>query len=149
LQRTRSSEMNRRRFGLLAVGALILTCSLASPAANAAESCSVDPGHPVILMSSELDPDVFVWDARQRATDYASGYYKNASDVMMHTLISKPGTRALVLTCIHSGAQGKFTKRPVDVIGLRLLTGPDRGRYGWVTAEDVHLPQPTSGADRR
>jgi hypothetical protein len=144
LQRTCFPEMNRPRFGLLAVGVLILTCSLASRAASAAGPCSVGAGQPVILMSSELDPDVFVWDARQRATDYAGGYYKNANDVMVHTLISKPGTRALVVTCIHGGAQAKFTKRPIDVIGLKLLTGPDRGRYGWVTAEDVHLPQPTS-----
>jgi hypothetical protein len=136
--------MNRRRFGLLAVGVLILTCSLASRAASAGEPCSVGPGQPVILMSSELDPDVFVWDARQRASDYAGGYYKNANDVMVHTLISKPGTRALVVSCIHGGAQAKFTKRPIDVIGLRLLTGPDRGHYGWVTAEDVHLPQSAS-----
>lgn len=136
--------MNLRRFGLLAVGALILTSSLVPCAASAAEPCSVVAGQPVILMSSELDPDVFVWDARQRATDYAGGFYKNASDVMVHTVISKPGTRALVVSCIHGGAQAKFTKRPIDVIGLKLLTGPDRGRYGWVTAEDVHLPQSTS-----
>ncbi len=136
--------MNRRRFGLLAVGTLILTCSLAPGAARAAEPCSVTAGQPVVLMSSELDPDVFVWDARQRATDYVGGYYKSANDVMVHTMISKPGTRALVVSCIRGGAQAKFTKRPVDVIGLKILTGPDRGRYGWVTAEDVHVPQSAS-----
>ena len=102
----------------------------------------MNSGQPVVLMSGELDPDVFVWDARQRVTDYAGGTYKNARDVMDHTLISKPGTRAVIVACVHGGALAKFTNAPIDVIGLKILTGPDRGRYGWVTAEDVHLSQP-------
>jgi len=27
---------------------------------------------------------------------------------------------------------------PRDLVGIRLTNGPNRGRYGWVTSDDVH-----------
>ena len=26
-----------------------------------------------------------------------------------------------------------------DAVGIRLVNGPNKGRYGWVTSDDVHL----------
>jgi len=136
--------MNRRRFGFLVVGMAILTWNLAAGAALAAEPCVIASGQSVVLMSSELDPSVFIFDTHQRAGDWAGGFYKSASELMSHTTISPPGTRAIVIACIHGAAQTKFRKDPLDVIGLRIVSGPDRGHYGWVTADDVHLPRASS-----
>jgi len=136
--------MNRRRCSFLVVGMAILTWNLVAGSTLAAEPCVVASGQPVVLMSSELDPSVFIFDTRQRAGDWAGGFYKSASELMSHTTISPPGTRAIVTACIHGAAQTKFRKEPLDVIGLRIVSGPDRGHYGWVTAEDVHLPRTSS-----
>ena len=100
--------------------------------------CRVPVGTRVVLKSAELDPDVFVWDAKQRVVDYAGGYWRDTHDVMVHTLLAKPGTRAVVVQCqpgIVRRGDGSATR---DAIGIRILNGPNKGRYGWVTSEDVH-----------
>ena len=40
---------------------------------QAAPCGAVPVGHAVYLKSGELDPDVFVWDTKQRVIDYAGG----------------------------------------------------------------------------
>ncbi|MEA2688038.1 MAG: hypothetical protein QOD51_645, partial [Candidatus Eremiobacteraeota bacterium] len=84
-----------------------------------------------------IDPDVFVWDAKQRVVDYSHGTWRDSSEVMVHTMLAKPGTHAVVVQCF-PGAVHKEGNDPRDLIGIRLTTGPNKGRYGWVTSDDVH-----------
>ena len=99
--------------------------------------CAVAVGEPIMLRSSDFDPDVLVWDSRQRAIDYAGGNVHNATDVLNHTLLSRPGTRAIVLACLASTVRPRYTTDSLDTVGVKITTGPQRGRYGWVSSDDI------------
>jgi hypothetical protein len=132
------------------IGAAVLVVTLNVPAY--ASPCVVPVGRPVTLKSADIDPDVFVWDARQRVIDYVGGYWHGTGDVLAHTLLAKPGTRATVIQCAAGVIHSRFLNELQDAVGLRILSGPNRGRYGWVTGEDVHLitlPPPVASGDHR
>lgn len=120
-----------RLFGALALLAALSTPALASP-------CSVPLGHAVVLKSLDLDPDVFIWDGRQRVVDYAAGYWQSSHDVLAHTLLAKPGTRAVIVQCEGGAVRLKYGSDRRDAVGIRVINGPNKGRYGWVTSDDVH-----------
>ena len=122
--------MVARVLGVLAVLAALSVPVQASP-------CGVPVGRVVTLKSTELDPDVFVWDAKQRVVDYASGHWGDTHDVMTHTVLAKPGTLAVIVQC-SAGLVVRKTGDPRDAIGIKLVNGPNRGRYGWVTSDDIH-----------
>ncbi len=126
-----------------AVGAVFALCLAAVHVAAAAEpsspapACTVVVGEPVMLRSSDFDPDVLVWDSHDRAIDYAGGAVRDAGDVLSHTVLSKPGTRAVVISCLAGTARPKYSSEILDTVGIKILTGPHRGHYGWVTSDDV------------
>jgi hypothetical protein len=103
-----------------------------------AAPCGVPLGHVVFLKSTDLDPDVFVWDAKQRIVEYAGGVWHDTHDVLTHTLLAKPGTRAVIVQCAPGAVHTKYGTDAHDAIGIRLTNGPNKGRYGWVTSEDIH-----------
>lgn len=105
----------------------------------AAGCADLTNGQSVSLKSAEIDPDVFVWDAKARVIQYSSGVWNTTSEVMSHTMLSKPGTRAVVVACEKESVKSRYVNSVLDAIGIRLVTGPNRGRYGWVTSEDVHV----------
>jgi len=118
------------------LGALALLAALGYPV-QAAPCGSVPVGHAVYLKSGELDPDVFVWDTKQRVVDYAGGNWGDSHEVVVHTLLAKPGTRAVIVQC-YPGLVRTKSGDARDAIGIRMTNGPSKGRYGWVTSEDVH-----------
>lgn len=121
-----------RRAGICA--GLIALCA-AVPADAAA---CLAPGTEVVLRSNVYDPDVFVWDSRQRVIDYVEGPGKTTDAVLHHTRLSRPGTRALVIACATAVARAHEPDRLENVVGVKILNGPHRGHYGWVISEDVH-----------
>lgn len=104
----------------------------------AGTTCATPVGHVVLLRSGDLDPDVFVWDSRQRIVAYAAGDWHGTQEVLAHTVLAKPGTRALIVKCMPAEIERKFVSEREDAVAVRLLSGPSRGRYGWVTSEDIH-----------
>jgi hypothetical protein len=115
---------------------LAAVCVSAAPAN--ASSCSLATGAAVVLRSSDFDPDVLVWDSRQRAIDYVSGNIKNTGEVLTHTVLSKPGTHAVVTACDPGSSKPRYSAVAEDTIGIRITTGPNRGHYGWVSSGDAH-----------
>ncbi len=112
--------------------------AVAAAAADApGAACMLATGEPIVLRSSDFDPDVLVWDSRQRAIDYAGGNVHSATDVLNHTMLSKPGTRAVVIACIAATVRPRYTSDILDTVGVKITWGPNRGRYGWVTSDDV------------
>ena len=102
-----------------------------------ATPCGVQVGRAVALKSVELDPDVFVWDTKQRVIDYGSGRWGDTHEVIQHTMLAKPGTRAVIVQC-GAGLVRRDNGDTRDAVGIRLVNGPNKGRYGWVTSDDVH-----------
>lgn len=96
----------------------------------------------MILRSSDFDPDVLVWDSRQREIDYVSGNVTNAAEVLSHTLLSAPGAHAVVVACEAETAKPRFSAVAEDSVGIKITSGPNRGRYGWVSSGDVHVGGP-------
>jgi len=117
-------------------GVLALVVALISPAGGAS-SCAVPVGRHVVLSSRAIDPDVFVWDSRERVVEYARGYWRHTHDVLAHTLLANAGTRAVIIECAPGIVPS--SEDPLDAVGVRILTGPNRGRYGWVTTEDIRI----------
>jgi hypothetical protein len=115
---------------------LAAVCVSASPAD--ANSCALSTGAAVVLRSSDFDPDVLVWDSRQRAIDYVSGNIKSTAEVLTHTVLSKSGTHAIVVACDPSSSKPRYSALAEDTVGIKLTSGPNRGRYGWVSSGDAH-----------
>lgn len=109
-------------------------------AANASRerSCVATPRDRVVLAADTSDPDVFVWDDRFRLTEYALGRWGDTRSVMVHTVLAHPGTRAVVLACLPGALHPKYSVVREDAVRVTMLTGPYRGRSGWVAARDVH-----------
>ena len=91
-----------------------------------------------MLRSVEIDPDVFVWDSKQRVIDYAAGSWRDTRDVLVHSVLAKPGTHALVVQCEPGLVKPRYVADSLDAVGIRLTSGPNRGHYGWVTSGDIH-----------
>ena len=91
-----------------------------------------------MLRSSDFDPDVLVWDSRQRQIDYVSGNIKNTAEVLSHTVLSKPGTHAVVVACDPGSSKPRYSPVAEDTVGIKITSGPNRGRYGWVSSGDAH-----------
>lgn len=125
--------MTARGLGLLAV-LIVFSAALCFAA-----ECGLRAGTPVTLASNPNDPDVIVWDSRERLVAYAAGRWNSAHDVMAHTKIAGPGTRARVIACFAGAAHLKLADIDRDAIGVRIMSGPLRGRYGWVVSSDVHM----------
>ena len=104
--------------------------------------CAAAPGGRVMLESASVDPEVFVWDSRSRLIDYAAGQWGSARAVVAHTLLAQPGTPAAVIACVAGVAHPKYALGDEDAVGVRLLGGPYRGRFGWVLSSDIHVPRP-------
>ena len=115
---------------------LAAACVSASPVG--ASSCTLSVGESVILRSSDFDPDVLVWDSRQHAIEYVSGGIKSTSVVLTHTVLSKPGTHAIVIACDAGSSKPRYSALAEDTIGIKITSGPNRGRYGWISSGDAH-----------
>jgi hypothetical protein len=118
---------------------LSAVCFCGSPAvAGTASTCSLPIGAMIVLRSSDFDPDVLVWDSRQREIDYVGGNMKSVEDVLTHTVLSKPGTRAVVIACDPGSSRPRYSSLHEDTVGIKITTGPNRGRYGWISSGDAH-----------
>lgn len=123
---------------------LVGVCVTALPAD--ANPCALTMGSSVMLRSSDFDPDVLVWDTRQRAIDYVSGNIKSTSEVLVHTVLSKSGTKALVIACDPGSSKPRYSTVAEDTLGIKIQTGPHKGRYGWVSSGDAHGSAPAQMA---
>ena len=129
---------------LLLSGALFVLARTAV-LADTPPLCSVTPGGRVVLESDAVDPDVFIWDSRDRLIDYAAGAWGNTRAIFAHTVLAEPGTQATVVSCFPSVAHPKFSTGDEDAIGVKIMSGPHRGRYGWGLSSDIHLSKGGDG----
>ncbi len=133
--------IRRRRLELAGLALAVACLGAATPPAL----CAATPGGSLVLSSDASDPDVFVWDSRDRMASYASGSWSNTHAIFSHTVLAEPGTRALVVSCVPGAAHPKFALGDVDAVGVKLTSGPYRGRFGWVLASDAHPARGTGG----
>jgi len=92
----------------------------------------------VTLFGGVDDPDVLVWDSRDRLTSYSAGSTDTRQFLLPHALLNRPGTRAVVESCVPAVVHMKFRMDADDAVGVQILSGKYRGRYGWVSSLDVH-----------
>lgn len=124
---------------LVACVAFALGCFASSIELVRAAPCAVTNGGRVVLESDAVDPDVFIWDSRARLVDYAAGQWGNTRAIFAHTLLTEPGTPAAVVACVAGVAHPKFGTGDEDAVGVKVVAGRYRGRYGWVLSSDTHL----------
>jgi hypothetical protein len=117
--------------------ALAATFGLGASAARA-DDCAASPQARIVLAADSADPDVFVWDDLSRLAGYSRGTWAGTSAIMAHTVLAHPGTKAVVLACLHRALRAKYSVAEDDAIRVRMLSGPYRGRFGWVASPDVH-----------
>jgi hypothetical protein len=111
--------------------------------ATPASGCPISKGAHLVLVSQELDPDVFLWDSADRLVRYAMGDY-TVGVVLKHTTLLRAFTRAVGLGCkgdaVHASFTGGSSDAIVYIIGVRIISGGTRGRYGWVLSTDIRGP---------
>src|SRR5579884_2632464 len=105
--------------------------------AIAVVTCHAVHGMRVTLFGGVDDPDVLVWDSRDRLVNYGAGSTDTRQFLLPHALLNRPGTRAIVLTCVPAVVHSKFHMDADDAVGVQILSGRYRGRYGWVSSADV------------
>jgi hypothetical protein len=106
---------------------------------SSAQVCKAAAGQRVLLESIDSDPDVFVWDSRSRLIEYAAGNFDKASQVMAHTVLTPPGTHAIVTMCVPATVKPAYYSYTYDAVGIKITSGPYRNRWGWVSSEDVRI----------
>lgn len=94
-----------------------------------------------MLVSHELDPDVFLWDSADRLARYVRGDF-DVEIVLKHTTLIHAFSRAVAVGCrgaqVKPGPTGWSTDAPyVYLIGVRVVSGRSSGHYGWVASSDV------------
>jgi hypothetical protein len=134
----------RLRYAGAALAVMVL---MTAAAAWAGTICAVPAGGQVILESDAVDPDVFLWDSRSRLVDYAAGQWGDTHAIFAHTRLAEPGTRALVVSCFPGVAHPKFSTGDEDAIGVKIVSGPYKGRYGWVLSSDIHMSPPNGTSE--
>ncbi len=125
--------MKRRFLGAAAALFVMSACVTVCAA-----SCAIGTGGRVVLASDQVDPDVFLWDTRDRLVDFAAGHWNSSRTISEHTFLAKPGTRAVVIACTPAFAHPHYSDAQ-DVIHVKVVTGPFRGKQGWVMSSDLHL----------
>ncbi|MGZ3497290.1 MAG: hypothetical protein ACXVAM_05375 [Vulcanimicrobiaceae bacterium] len=99
--------------------------------------CHIGKGQKVSLFGGADDPDVLVWDNKERLVEYAGGSADTRRFLSPHALLARPGTSAIVQECVSNIVHLKFRFTTDDAIGVFITSGPYRGKYGWVTASDL------------
>lgn len=122
-----------RKSVLLAAIAFVALAALAS----AAPQCHAVRGMQVTLFGGVDDPDVLVWDSRDRLVSYGAGSADTRQFLLPHALLNRPGTRAVVQTCLAGVVHSKFRMDADDAVGVQIVSGRYRGRYGWVSSSDI------------
>ncbi len=130
-----------RAVSVLAVLLLLLVPNLAWA------DCRVHPNDRVVLYGTTDDPDVFVWDSRFRLRDYEGGTFDQMKALLPHATLVRPGTRAVVESCVSDFVQSKYVPQPDDAIGIVITAGPLRGQRGWVIGTAIR-PLPSSPPQR-
>lgn len=123
---------------MLKVFALALALVAAAGTVAFAQQCYATHGMQITLFGGVDDPDVLVWDSRERLLSYSSGSSDSRKFLLPHALLTRPGTKAMVQSCRAGQVHSKFSTDAEDAIGVLILSGKYRGRYGWVSSSDVH-----------
>ncbi len=129
------------RVSVLAALLLVLVPALALA------DCRVHANDHVVLYGTTDDPDVFVWDSRFRLRDYEGGTFDQMKALLPHATLVRPGTRAMVQSCVSDFVQSKYVPQPDDAIGIVITAGPLRGQRGWVSGTAIR-PLPSSPPQR-
>jgi hypothetical protein len=123
------------RAGIVAVSLLA-----AAGVALASGTCTIVRGTQVTLFGGVDDPDVLVWDSRTRLISYAGGSSDTRRFLLPHAMLNRPGTKAVVQYCEGGSVHPKFHMDAADAVGVLILSGKYRGRYGWVSSSDLRGP---------
>src|SRR5947209_3314226 len=107
---------------------LALAMLLAFLPAPARAECVAQPGAHVFLISNNYDPDVLVWDSKQRLLDYQSGGWRVARVLLAHALLARAGTGAILVACQVNVVHPRYQLAPTDAAGIKLTSGPYKGR---------------------
>lgn len=119
---------------LFALALLAFTCPL--PGAALAD-CHLHRGEKVALLGGMEDPDVLVWDSRFRLSAFQTGTYDVAKALLPHAWVVPPGTRAVAIACVPGFVHPRYRGISDDAYGVIMVSGPYRGRSGWVMGEDL------------
>ncbi len=109
----------------------VMACS------GALADCNITSGERVVLFSTSYDPDVLIWDSRSRLIDYAAAPWQTARALLPHALLARAGTKAMVLQCQGNVIHPKYRMASQDAVGIKVTSGPYRGRFGWIAIDDL------------
>jgi hypothetical protein len=128
------------------IALVVIVVALGAPASGAGATCHAARGMRVTLFGGVDDPDVLVWDSSDRLVTFSGGSSDTRKFLLPHALLTEPGTVAVVQSCEFGIVHQKFRMDAEDAVGLLIMSGKYRGRYGWVSSSDIHgpgIPEPS------
>ena len=125
----------RKLIGAIALmGAFAWAMGQAHAARTVRTDCNLyRVGVRVVLYGTSDDPNVFVWDSRERVLKYAYAKFRNVEGLLTHAVLAAPGTRAKVTSCVRVAQLNP----PFHVISIVITSGPLRGEIGWLRSTDI------------
>lgn len=114
--------------------ALAATLLVAQPALS---TCQARADQRVVLYGAGDDPGVFLWDSRFRLRAYHIATFDEAQAMLPRALLAGGGTRAVIMRCLARYVQAPYGLGFDDAVEVRILSGPLRGRTGWVSGSDA------------
>lgn len=114
---------------------LALLLAVTSAAVAYADCGRVSRGQTVTLFGGADDPDVLVWDSRDRLLQYEAGSADTRRFLLPHALLMRPGMRVKVYSCVSNVVHPKFQTTTEDAVAVELHGS--RLRYGWVSSSDI------------
>jgi len=114
--------------------AALLLCNAAAQA-----DCTVARGQAVTLYGGADDPDVLLWDSRDRLIRYEAGSADTRRFLLPHAILMRPGSRVKVAVCVSNVVRPKFRITAEDAVGVQITGGRYSGKYGWVRGSDIHV----------
>lgn len=106
--------------------------------AIARADCSLSRGQGVTLYGGADDPDVLVWDSRDRLIRYEAGSADTRRFLLPHAILMRPGAKVKVASCVSNVVRPKFRFTAEDAVGVQITGGRYAGKYGWVRSSDIH-----------
>ena len=100
--------------------------------------CTLARGQAVTLYGGADDPDVLVWDSRDRLIQYEGGSADTRRFLLPHAILMRPGSHVKIAVCVANVVRPKFRFTAEDAVGVLIIDGRYARRYGWVRGSDIH-----------
>ncbi|MGH7737838.1 MAG: hypothetical protein ACREMP_08230 [Candidatus Tyrphobacter sp.] len=121
------------------LAAIVLALGLFASFAAPARACGVVPRGSVVLYGGGDDPAVLLWSSRFNLRAYHRATFDEAQSLVQRAQFVRAGTRARIVGCMRGFVRAPYGLGLDDAVEVRILSGPLRGKSGWISGSDIRF----------